>query len=239
MKNKHGPLKLRPFIIIIVAVITRHLLITTPRFGHQGPEAKPTKVGTRRTHSRESCPAGNLSLRIPRPARALTLEPGPGGRPGGGASPRDRPKSAARATRGRARDHQDIWESQARRENGQGATLRRLPRLCRRDPGLAPPPPSPPPPHPLHPSLPLRSSGLARTVSSGSMRILKVCCCSVLSVIVTAMVGPERHSGPGILTRHATHAAAILAPSRAARRQLPGQAVRAPTTTTRDMSAPP
>ena len=100
-------------------------------------------------------------------------------------------------------------------------------------------PASPPPPHPLHPSLPLRSSGLARTVSSGSMRILKVCCCSVLSVIVTAMVGPERQSGPRILTRHATHAAAILAPSRAAHRQLPGQAVRAPTTTTRDMSAPP
>lgn len=147
MKNKHGPLKLRPFIIIIiiVAVITRHLLITTPRFGHQGPEEKPTKVGTRRTHSRESSPAGNLSLRIQRPARALTLEPGPGGRPGGGASPGDRPKSAARATRGRAGNHQGIWESQARGENGQGATLRRLPRLSRRDPGLpAPTPPAAP-----------------------------------------------------------------------------------------------
>lgn len=69
------------------------------------------------------------------------------------------------------------------------------------------------------------------------MRILKVCCCSVLSVMVTAMVGPERRGGPGILTQHATHAAAILAPSRAARRPLPGQTVRAPTTRTRDLRA--
>lgn len=100
-------------------------------------------------------------------------------------------------------------------------------------------PASPPPPHPRHPSLPLPGSGLARTVSSGSMRILKVCCCSVLSVIVTAMVGPERRGGPGILTQHATHAAAILAPSRAVSRPLPGQAVRAPTTAARVLSAPP
>lgn len=71
------------------------------------------------------------------------------------------------------------------------------------------------------------------------MRILKVCCCNVLSVMVTAMAGPERRGGPGILTQHATHAAAILAPSRAARRPLPGQAVRAPTTRARDLRAPP
>lgn len=79
------------------------------------------------------------------------------------------------------------------------------------------------------------------TVSSGSMRILKVCCCSVLSVMVTAMAGPERRGSPRIFTQHATHAAAILAPSRAARRQLPGQELRAPTTRMRDLrtSLPP
>lgn len=52
------------------------------------------------------------------------------------------------------------------------------------------------------------------------------------------MAGPERRGGPGILTQHATHAAAILAPSRAARRPLPGQALRASTLRTRDLRAP-
>lgn len=101
----------------------------------------------------------------------------------------------------------------------------------------APPPPS----HPAAPVTPPPGSSLARTVSSGSMRILKVCCCSVLSVMVTAMAGPERQGSPRIFTQHATHAAAILAPSRAARRQLPGQTLRAPTIRMRDLrtSLPP
>lgn len=94
-----------------------------------------------------------------------------------------------------------------------------------------------PPPHPHIPSFPPPGSSLARTVSSGSMRILKVCCCSVLSVMVTAMAGPERCRGPGIFTQHAIHAAAILAPSRADSRQLPGQVLRAPTIKARDLQA--
>lgn len=53
--------------------------------------------------------------------------------------------------------------------------------------------------------------------------------------------GAERWGNPRIFTQHATHAAAILAPSRAARRQLPGQALRAPTIRMRDLrtSLPP
>lgn len=90
---------------------------------------------------------------------------------------------------------------------------------------------------PSEPVTPIPGSSLARTVSSGSMRILKVCCCSVLSVMVTAMVGPERRGGPGTLTQHATHAAAILVPSRTACRPLPGQALRAPTIGARDRRA--
>lgn len=104
--------------------------------------------------------------------------------------------------------------------------------------GSRPPRPHPYPP-PRHPSFPPPGSGPAPTVSSGSMRILKVCCCSVLSVMVTAMAGPEQRGGPGILTQHATHAAAILAPSRAGSRPLPGQAVRARTTRARDLRPPP
>ena len=94
-----------------------------------------------------------------------------------------------------------------------------------------------PPLHPRIPSFPPPGSSLARTVSSGSMRILKVCCCSVLSVMVTAMAGPERCGSPEIFTQHAIHAAAILAPSRAASRQLPGQALRTPTIKARDLQA--
>jgi hypothetical protein len=56
-------------------------------------------------------------------------------------------------------------------------------------------------------------------------------------VMVTAMAGPERRGGPGILTQHATHAAAILAPSRAKGQALPGQEVRAPATSARDRRA--
>ena len=123
--------------------------------------------------------------------------------------------------------------SQASREGWAGPCPRRPPRPFSREPVL------PAPTHPRHPSFPPPGSGPAPTVSSGSMRILKVCCCSVLSVMVTAMAGPERRGGPGILTQHATHAAAILAPSRAASRPLPGQAVRAPTTRARDLRAPP
>lgn len=90
---------------------------------------------------------------------------------------------------------------------------------------------------PSEPVTPIPGSSLARTVSSGSMRILKVCCCSVLSVMVTAMAGPERRGGPGTLTQHATHAAAILVPSRTACRPLPGQVLRAPTIRARDPRA--
>lgn len=90
---------------------------------------------------------------------------------------------------------------------------------------------------PSEPVTPIPDPSLARTVSSGSMRILKVCCCSVLSVMVTAMAGPERRGGPGTLTQHATHAAAILVPSRTACRPLPGQALRAPTIRARDRRA--
>lgn len=128
-------------------------------------------------------------------------------------------------------------------QGGSGKTGR-LGRVGRALPALSSPPlqsgSRPPRPHPIprHPSFPPPGSGPAPTVSSGSMRILKVCCCSVLSVMVTAMAGPERRGGPGILTQHATHAAAILAPSRAASRPLPGQEVRAPTTRARDLRPP-
>lgn len=145
------PLKLRPFIIIIIvaAVTIRHLLITIPRFGHHRPEKRTANWGTPGPRLRALGPVGNLSLLLPRPAREPTQELGPGGRPGGGASPRDPPVSNARIDRGCAGDHPGAPK--------QANQIGRSRRVTARTVFPAPPiriPASPPPHHPRDPSLP-------------------------------------------------------------------------------------
>lgn len=127
--NKHRRLTLRPFIYY------RHCRHHSGSPDHHSQIQPPTsrdvaKLGTRSPRPRERGPAGNLSLRLPRPTRALTLKLGPDGCPGGGASSGDRPVSALSTSR----------RGLGREPNGGSAKSGRLGGV-----GRIPPAPSSPP----------------------------------------------------------------------------------------------
>lgn len=82
MKNKHGPLKLK------TVYYYRRCCHHPASPGHYSQIRPPMSRGEaykagNSEHPSQSRPAGNPSPRLPRPAKTLTLDPRPGGRPGG------------------------------------------------------------------------------------------------------------------------------------------------------------